>query len=131
MNTDSLLKTFEYMSDPEIPGRDEHLKQAIESAGSVGVAFLLENLKSGQYVNDSIWLCQCLSIQESVPHMTPYLDSSDEDLRIAVALALTKLGSRKGSKKLMEMFELGEIPEHWLTAYGISLDFLSETEVST
>jgi hypothetical protein len=130
MKNEDLLKVFDYMSDIDDPQRDQDLREAVQNAGEVGVTLLLENLASGRYIKDTIWLCQCLKLQESIPSITKYLDSDEKTIRIAAAIALTKLGSPNGFNKLKQMFELGEIPEHWLSAYGISLDFSSENEAS-
>ncbi|MBD1892961.1 HEAT repeat domain-containing protein [Coleofasciculus sp. FACHB-SPT9] len=120
MESEEIVKFFDYMSDVDDPYRDQDFEDFIRNAGAVGINVLIENLRLNRYLKDSIWLCQKLELKQAIPLVKPHLESADEAVSIAAAIALTKLGDEDGLTRLTKMFHSGKIPESWLSLYGIS-----------
>ena len=128
MDTQQILNLFECISHTDDSEAGDDLENAVRRAGVIGIAVIFDNLKLGRYLKDSIWLCQRLVLQESIPLLRPYLISNDQMVKIATALTLTKLDDRIGFLKLKQMVESGEVPSYWLEIYGISKQVLCNTD---
>jgi HEAT repeat protein len=120
MEREDLVKFFDYMSDMDDPQRDQDLEDCIRNEGSLGIDVIMENLQLNRYLKDSIWLCQRLELKQAIPLIKPHLDSTDETVSIAAAIALAKLGDEAGILRLKEMCQSGKVPIDWLPLYGLS-----------
>ncbi|MEG4272786.1 MULTISPECIES: HEAT repeat domain-containing protein [unclassified Microcoleus] len=128
MEKKQLLDLFECVSNADDSEAGDDLENAVRQAGVIGVTVIFDNLKLGRYLKDSIWLCQRLGLQESIPLVRQHLISNDQMVKIAAAIALTKLDDRTGLLALKQMVESGEVPSYWLEVYGISQQSLSNTD---
>jgi len=125
MKKKEILDLFECIGNTDDSEAANDLENAVRQSGVIGTTIIFDNLKLGRYLTDTIWLCQRLGLQESIPLLGQYLTSNEQMVKIAAAIALTKLGNQAGLLKLKQMVESTKVPKDWLEIYGISEQLLS------